>query len=111
MTNTRLELSPAVREAVETALEWIRQRDVTIADDAKGALADLVQDGYNELVGSRRLDLNDEASQEVVSKAMGSLRLLVDRWIDAEVARGGSVLSMSTLTATQSENCPVFPFD
>jgi hypothetical protein len=42
---------------------------------------------------------------------MGNLRLLVDKWIEAEGARGGSVLRIDTLTATQSENCPVFPFD
>jgi hypothetical protein len=96
---------------METAMGWIRQRHLTIADDAKAALTDLVQDGYNALVGSRRLDLNDAASQESVSKAMGNLRLLVDKWIEAEVARGGSVLRIDTLTATQSENCPVFPFD
>lgn len=111
MTHAGTELRPAVRDAVETALGWIRQRHLTIADDARVALTDLVQDGYNELVGSRRLDLNDAASQEAVSMAMGSLKLLVDKWVDAEAARGGSVLRIDMLTATQSETCPVFPFD
>jgi hypothetical protein len=60
------------------------------------------------LVGSRRLDPNDAASQEAVSMAMGSLRLLVDKWIDAEVARGGGVLRIDTLMATHSENVRCF---
>ena len=111
MTHSGLELRPEVRNAVETALGWMHQRRVTIADDGTRALADLVQDGYNELVGSRRLDLNDAASQEAVSMAMASLRLFVDRWIDAEVRQGGSVLRMAAFVATQSETCPVFPFD
>jgi len=111
MTDAGTEVRPAVRDAVETAVGWIHQRHLTIAGDARTALTDLVQDGYNRLASSRRLDLNDAASQEAVSMAMASLRLVVDKWIDKEGARGGSVLRIDTLTATQSETCPVFPFD
>jgi hypothetical protein len=111
MPDVGTRLRPEVENAMKKALERIDRRGLAISDDAKGALADLVQDGYTELVTSRRLDLNDASSRQAVSRAMASLDTFVDRWIDEESDAGGRSLTVQSFTKTQSSVCPVFPFD